>query len=76
MSFMLYLYFVTLWGIILFSSVTREIFNYNSLQTVQEIVKHKVYDMEIFLYELSARRTKNLDLYVINECKSNMMEFV
>ena len=74
---MLYLYFVTLWGVILFSSVTREIFNYNSLQTVQEIVKHKVYDMEIFLYELSARRsTKFLGLYYINECKSNIMEFV
>ena len=31
---MLYLYFVTLFGIILFSLVTREIFNYNSLMTV------------------------------------------
>ena len=35
---MLYLSFVTLVGILLFSSVTNEIFNYEQIQTVGEIV--------------------------------------
>lgn len=45
---MLYLYCVTLFGIILFSLVTREIFNYNSLMTVQMIVKQKLREIEDF----------------------------
>ena len=35
----IYLYFVTLFGIIMFSSVTREIFVYKKLKTVSEMVK-------------------------------------
>lgn len=74
---MIYMYFVTLFGIILFSSVTREIFNYHSLQNVEEIVKQKVQDMERFLYEVSARRDNlHLSLELISDCKNNMTQFV
>ena len=36
---MIYLYFVTLFGIIMFSTVTREIFVYKKLNTVSQMVK-------------------------------------
>jgi len=52
---MLYLYFVTLFGIILFSSVTREIFNYNQLMTVKQIVKRYVQEIEWFFYKLQKK---------------------
>ena len=54
---MLYLYFVTLFGIILFSLVTREIFNYNSLMTVQMIIKRKLREIEDF-FDLLQRKIK------------------
>lgn len=54
---MLYLYCVTLFGIILFSLVTREIFNYNSLMTVQIIVKRKLREIEDF-FDLLQRKIK------------------
>lgn len=54
---MLYLYCVTLFGIILFSLVTREIFNYNSLMTVQMIVKQKLREIEDF-FDLLQRKIK------------------
>ncbi len=50
---MIYIAFVTLIGILLFSSVTNEIFNYKVIQTVGEIVKEKTCEMEVFLYDIS-----------------------
>ena len=39
---MLYLFFVTLAGTLLFSTVTNQIFSYKKLKTVNEIVKDTV----------------------------------
>ena len=50
---MIYLIFATISGIILFSSVTREIFNYRKLLTIKEIVKQRVRDLEIYLYDVN-----------------------
>ena len=47
-----YLIFVTIAGIILFSSVTNEIFTYKKLLTVSELVNEKVDQQEEFLYEI------------------------
>ena len=59
---MLYLYFVTLFGIILFSSVTREIFTYEKLPTVEEMVQSNCKALEDYLNEISrVRKFKALD---------------
>ena len=50
---MLYMYLVTLFGIILFSSVTKEIFKYKKQYTVQELVKMKCNAMEDYLNSVS-----------------------
>ena len=50
---MVYLITVTIFGIILFSSVTNEIFSYKKLQTVQEIVRKRCSEMEEYLYDIS-----------------------
>ena len=39
---MVYLYFVTMFGITLFSSVTNEIFSYKRVRSIQEIVTKRV----------------------------------
>ena len=39
---MVYLYFVTMFGITLFSSVTNEIFSYKRVRPIQEIVSKRV----------------------------------
>ena len=54
---MVYLIFVELLGIILMSTVMEKIFDYNKLQTVEEIVKDKVFKMEVFLYDISLLRS-------------------
>lgn len=43
---MIYLYFATLLGLLLFTLVTNQIFNYEKLKTVNEIVKETVTSME------------------------------
>ena len=53
---MIYLYFVTLYGIALFSSVTSEIFSYKKLEKVNEIARKRATDIEVFLYAVSKRR--------------------
>ena len=53
---MCYLYFVTLVGLIIFSTVTNEIFNYERLKTVNEIVAETLYSMEEYLYNVSKLR--------------------
>ena len=50
---MLYLYFVTLFGIILFSLVTREIFTYEHLLTVEEMVNVNCKNLEDYLNDVS-----------------------
>ena len=50
---MLYLYTVTLFGIILFSSVTKEIFTYKKLYTIEQLVKIRCKAMEEYLNSVS-----------------------
>ena len=47
---MIYLFFVQITGVMLFSYVTEEVFTYKELHTVNELVKEKVYEMEVFMY--------------------------
>ena len=43
-------------GIILFSTVTQEIFSYKRLTSVSEILINESRNMELFMYEISNRR--------------------
>ena len=63
---MLFLYCVMVLGITLFASVTNEIFSYKKLLTVHEIVKNRVKDIEIFMYEVKKlRKTEIFDKEMI-----------
>ena len=63
---MLYLSFLQFVGIVLFSSVTHEIFAYKKLPNVKEIANERVKDMEEYLYSVSAKvKTANLPLDII-----------
>ena len=74
---MVYLICVTFSGIILFASVTNEIFQYKKLMTVEQIVKERVRDMEVYLYDISlVIKTKYLPLKLIEDCKDLMAECV
>ena len=50
---MLYLYFVTLFGNLMFSLVVREIFTYQHLPTVEEMVKVNCKNLEDYLNDVS-----------------------
>ena len=59
---MVYLIIVTVFGIILFSSVTNEIFSYKQLKTVRQIVRLRCSEMEEYLYDISCIiRTRVMD---------------
>ena len=74
---MLYLSLVTFLGILLFSSVTNEIFNYKQILTVGEIVKEKTRNMEVFMYDVSHRRkNKNMPRETIETCIDSMEHFI
>ena len=55
-SEMLYLYWVSLIGTLLFSSVTNSVFSYQKLHTVNHIVKETLTDMEEYLFNVSKVR--------------------
>ena len=70
---MAYLIFVTTSGIVLFSLVTNEIFNYRNLLTVDEIVKSKTAEIELYLNDVSkVINTKSLSQEMIDECTEHM----
>lgn len=70
---MIFLIFGTVIGILLFSSVTNEIFSYRKLLTVSELVKQHVTEVEIYLYEISSQRKGvNLPMKIIDESKEHM----
>ena len=74
---MFYLTFITIVGIVLRSVLTEEIFQYNKLMTVEEIVKKKMTDMEVYLYAISnVMKKKTLSLVMIENCKKLMEESV
>ena len=72
---MVYLYFVTMFGITLFSSVTNEIFSYKHVQSIEEIVNKRVKDIELFLYAVSRRlKDRSLDSDQFTEVKDYIRE--
>lgn len=74
MVFLAHLQFI---GIVLFSSVTREIFSYKHLKTVGEIVQERVDDMEKYLFNISSiMKPKQLPQNIIDLCKKNMEESI
>lgn len=74
MIFLMHLQFI---GIVLFSSVTREIFSYKHLKTVEEIVQERVDDMEQYLNDISRiRKPRQLPQQIIDLCKKNIQESI
>ena len=74
---MLYLFFVSVAGTLLFSTVTNSVFNYQKLDTVNEIVSKKTGDMEVYLYDISRlRKDKFLGDDKISESLEHMEEYV
>ena len=66
---MAYLYFVTLFGLILFSSVLNEIFEYKSVDSVHHIVNKTCQDMEWYLYSVSrVVKTRSMTKEMVDEC--------
>ena len=69
--------FVIMFGIILFSLVTNEIFVYKSMKTVNQIVMEKVKDMELYLYSISmVRKDKGLDVEMIKHTLHHLEESI
>lgn len=67
---MAYMTFLTASGILLFSSVTNEIFSYKTLLSVDQLVAQSTADMENFLNELESRqKNRNLPPEIIDQCK-------
>lgn len=46
---MLFLFFVMVVGIFLFSSITNEIFSYKSLASLRQIIRKEKLNMELFM---------------------------
>lgn len=66
---MIYLFCVTLLGIILFSSVTNEIFNYRKLKTLKKLIHDRQSETEQYLWDISrVIKTKSIQLAEVNEC--------
>ena len=64
-------------GIVLFSTVTNQIFEYKHLKTLNEITLERVGDMERYLYDISARmKTKTLPQGYIDLCKKSIEESI
>ena len=64
-------------GILLFTVVTNEIFNYKKLLTLNELVLARVTDMELYLNQISdIIKSRALPQEMIDECKINMAEFM
>ena len=63
---MIYLYFVSVCGIALFSTVTNEIFTYNKLVTVTGMIKKKTSEIEYFLWQVSKKVAGSLpdDMFI------------
>ena len=70
---MLYLIFVTISGIMNFSSLSNQIFTYKCFLSVQEMVNKRVKEVEIYMYEISAvNPDMHLPIETITECKQHM----
>ena len=64
-------------GIVLFSSVTREIFSYKHLKTLDEITLERVSDMEHYLYDISSvLKNKDLKQVIIDLSKKSIEESI
>ena len=72
---MIYLYFVTLCGITIFSSVIHDIFSYKKLLTAREIINKRVSEIDCFMYEVSKLRKDNsLTDEMFEQCKNFIAE--
>lgn len=70
---MSFLIFTIVIGILLFSVVTNEIFNYKKVKTINEIVQQRVQEMELFLNSISnVIKFRSLSQEMIDECTMNM----
>lgn len=73
---MVYLFFVTLLGIILFSTVTNEIFNYRELKTLKAIISERMSETEQYLWCISrVIKTKSMKPELIDECLFSIKQF-
>ena len=70
---MCYLMCIIFTGIFLFSTVKLEIFAYRHLRTLREIVKERVDDMEVYLYDISrSNDLQTLSFKMITEAKNHI----
>lgn len=70
---MLFLTFVIIIGLILFSLVTNEIFSYKQMETLQSMLTKESRIMEVFMYDISLRRKdKYLEREKIDECINSL----
>ena len=74
---MIYMCFVIFSGMLLFALVTNEIFNARKVKSLQQLVKEKVYETEVLLYELSGKiKHKSIPKNLIEEIKGNIRLWV
>ena len=74
---MAYLYFVTLFGLILFSVVLNEIFEYKTIDSVLHIVKKTTQEMEWYLYSVSrVVKTRSMTKEMVDECIDQMEQTI
>ena len=74
---MCYLFFVTLAGTLLFTTVTRQVFDYKMLMSLDKIVSEQCQDMEEYLYNISGvRKDKNLGKHEITTSLEHMEECI
>ena len=70
---MSYITFATILGIMLFSRITFEIFDYHKVLELGEMMRHKSEEMEIFMYEISSvHKDKVLDRIFIDNAISGI----
>ena len=74
---MIYMFLVTYGGIMLFASVTREIFTYNKLRTVNKMIAKRMTDMENYLVDIgNTRKDKRFPDYIIEDSKAHIKDSI
>ena len=74
---MAYMYLVMYGGILLFSLVTREIFTYKKLLTVNELVAKRMADTEYYLTDISnSIKKKRLPDQIISDSKAHIKDSI
>ncbi len=74
---MMYMCVVIFGGILLFSMVTNEIFKSRKVKSLQQLVKDRVYETEVLLYQLNGKiKHKYIPRNLIEEIKGNIRNWV